>query len=182
MRPSTGHVWRVGNVVDERFARRGHEEVVEEDFLAGTGDQHAADLAEALDARGTQVAHFIAERFVAVERAQHFAGPINDPFRAQALVDADGIDRVALATNHAVVASGNDSGGARQAVGAGDNRLGEVGRQIAGRNARDGLGLERVDPNSRRNADIAPRDRQLPLTVDLVERDDVARVDPVRDS
>jgi hypothetical protein len=120
---------------------------------------------------------------------QHLARAIDVPLRARLLVDVERVDVIAYAAHDAIVASGNDLGRARNALSVGDDRQGQEGGEIARRDARNRFALEAVyaygrrqpyvGPRADRSA-IAPRERKTPFAVDLVQRDNVTRVNQVR--
>ena len=176
-----GTIRHVRHIVDELFARRGNQKVADQYLLARRGDLQRADFAETLDARGPEKTHLVAEKLVAVERAQCLAGPVQEPLRARSFVDLDRVEGVSGPTDDAIVACGDDFCRIRQPVRARDDRPREVRLDVARGNARNRLRGERDDAHRRRQpVGVARTLKREPwLAVAAIEDDDIAGVDQV---
>src|SRR5207248_4619101 len=151
------------------------------DFFPRVHDPKRRHLGEALDPGRAQKLLLVAQDVFRVGGGRVGGSwPVEAPDGPRLRVDPGRVDDVAVASDHALVAAGDDLAGFRQALGSRDQRITQIRLDVAWRNGGNRLAFERQHARRRRYP-CRGRDRKAPLAVvRLVEHDDVAGVDAMR--
>ena len=138
---------RAARSSDQRLARRRQQAVADDDLLGRRLDAHRRRRRRSARRARCRGSGSRSPAFRRVSCDEPLARAVDEPQVARLRIEPDGVDDVALAAHDALVAAGDDLGRVGEARRARDQRARQERLDVARRNGRDRLRLERRNAN-----------------------------------